>query len=126
MNARKIIRFLSVGLTILLASLANTEIVEQLHDQAMLDVVKKNPTGTVVFFNHSSDKPGLHSLDFSLLFLICQIVYWLLEIKIFQFCLLCHTFFCNFRLIALKILPTSFIFCIVIFILHDASKLGSN
>ena len=69
MNARNIIGFLSIGLTTLLASFAKTELVEELHDQAMLDVVKKNPTGTVVFFNHSSEKPGLHSLDFSLLFL---------------------------------------------------------
>jgi len=65
MNARNIIGFLSIGLTTLLASFAKTELVEELHDQAMLDVVKKNPTGTVVFFNHSSEKPGLELVSFA-------------------------------------------------------------
>ena len=57
--------FLSLGLTLLFISLVNADL-QQIKDQSALDDVKKSPSGSIVFFNHSSEKPGLYSFKLAL------------------------------------------------------------
>ena len=56
-------------LAVIFISFASGDVIKHVQDKATLLKVKTDPSGSVVFFGHSSDQPGL--LRYNLLGLAC-------------------------------------------------------
>ena len=66
--------FVSLVLTAIIISLVNAELIQQIQDKSVLNGVKTNPTGSVVFFNHSTEKPGLSLINLFLVHFYYQVL----------------------------------------------------